>query len=61
MNIVKSDNMYILDIELSAESMYCFHNSIQDTIKNFCEKIIYTMVIMSNTLILGWIKYIFLG
>lgn len=30
--------MYILDIDLSAECMYCFHNSIEDTIKKFCEK-----------------------
>lgn len=60
MNIVKSDNMYILEIEIPSEcSMHCFHNSIGDTIENFCKKIIYFMVIMSNTLILELVKYIF--
>ncbi|WP_064641500.1 hypothetical protein [Moraxella catarrhalis] len=38
MNIVKSDNMYILEIEIPSECMHCFHNSIGDTIENFCKK-----------------------
>lgn len=38
MNIIESDDMFILDIELSTECMYCFHNSIEDIIKNFCEQ-----------------------
>ncbi|AKG08460.1 hypothetical protein AAX06_10305 [Moraxella bovoculi] len=59
MNIVKSDNMYILEIEIPSECMHCFHNSIGDTIENFCKKIIYFMIIMSNTLILELVKYIF--
>lgn len=59
MNIVKSDNMYILEIEIPSECMHCFHNSIGDTIENFCKKIIYFMIIMSNTLILELVKYVF--
>ena len=46
-------------MELSAECMYYFHNNIEYTI-NFFKKIIYAMLIMSNTLILGW-SSIFLG
>lgn len=38
MNVVKSDNMYILEIEIPSECMHCFHNSIGDTIENFCKK-----------------------